>query len=261
MDYYTEIQNLEKELNSSNKNKQQLSVFQSRLNGLMLEFREDESLSEDRYALYQVQAMLSYRLGDYGKAKKFIDYAVEIRGKNFKLASELNKHLMEQDFEPKSERKWWWLIFSPISALIIVALLQVIVHFVLNNSSNSGSSPAITLVNIISIIVGVIAVVLLLLLPIWIIELISTRKYNDGHGYSSGLRKRTGILIAVFFCTWYWAYTWQVNKGKFWLNFILGFSGYWFIVAWPWAIIYASTKPEEFYALYPYYKDLPKTES
>ena len=263
MDYYSEIQNLEKELNSSKNNQQQLSVLQSRLNGLMLQFREDESLGEDRYALYQVQAMISYRLGDYAKAKKFIEYAVQVKGKNFKLATELNNHLMQQDFEPKSERKWWWLILSPIAALLLVALLQVIVHFILNKSSNgglaNGPSTITTIVNVLSISVGIVAVLVLLFIPIWIIELFSTRKYNEGHGYSSRLRKKTGVLIAVFLATWYWAYTYKTDKGKFWLNFILGLSGYWGIVAWPWAIIHASTRPEELYALYPYYQDLPRS--
>ena len=262
MKYYDEIQHLENALSHSKHTDEELSDLQLKLNNLFQVFQDDEEIGNDRYGMYQVQAMISYRQGDYDKARRFIDYSVEVRGEHYKLADELVKHLMKQDFVSKSEKKWWILIFAPAGALILVALLQIIVHFIKNTgSASSSSNPVTSFVNIISILVGVVAVILLVLLPIWIIELSYVKKYNTGHGYTTGLRKRTGVLISIFLATWYWFYTYKTDSRRFWINFLLGIftAGYWTIVAWIWAMISSTGRPDAFYRLYPYYDDLPKS--
>jgi hypothetical protein len=266
MDYYSQVQKLEKILDTDIQDADKLSAIQSKLNGMIIQYRDDDSLESDRYALYQLQAMLSYRQGDFGKASRFIDYAVYIRGEDFQLAMDMRNQLMKLDFEPKAERKWWLLIIAPLCGLVVVALLQFIVHFVLAKTSTdtaaSTSSPLTTTLNIFSITVGVICVLLVFLIPIWIIELRRAQKYNSNHGYSVGLKKKTGVLLAIFLPTWYWYYTYQTDSGKFWLNFLLAlFSrGYWQIVNWPWAIIVATRRPDDFYILYPFYDQLPKAD-
>jgi hypothetical protein len=261
-DYYSEVQDLEKELDHDKNNPTQLSSLQSRLDKLMYKYQDDETLGSDRFGLYQIQAMISFRLGEFDKSKSYLDYSVRVKGSSYKVYEELNSRLLQEDYVQENEKIWWWLIIAPICSLILVALLQVIVHFVLSKSNTASSTlspnPVTELLNIISFIVGGVAVILIILLPIWIIELVSRKRYNDGHGYRAGLKKRNGVLIAVFLATWYWAYTYKTDKGKFWLNFLLsiGTAGYWGLVAWIWAIIQASTRSERFYALYPYYKDL-----
>jgi hypothetical protein len=264
MDYYSQVQKLEKILDTDIQDADRLSAIQSKLNGIIIQYRDDDSLDSDRYALYQLQAMLSYRQGEFGKASRFIDYAVYIRGEDFQLALDMRDQLMKLDFEPKAEKKWRLLIIVPLVGLVIVALLQFIVHFVLASASPDTAASSSSLLqqtlNIFSIIVGSICVLLVFFIPIWVIELRRAQKYNANHGYSVGLKKKTGVLLAIFLPTWYWYYTYQTDSGKFWLNFLLGlFSrGYWQIVNWPWAIITATRRPDDFYILYPFYDKLPK---
>jgi hypothetical protein len=262
-DYYTELQSLEAELNTNKNSRTELASLQARLNELMYEYREDESLGADRFGLYQLQAMLSFRLGEFDKSKRFIDYAVRLKGSSFTIADQLYSHLIRRNYRKKRETKWWVLIILPFMALVAVALLQFITQFVLNKSGTLNVSASQTLlttvINIISAVVGLVSVVLLLMLPLWVNRLINVKRYNENHGYGRGLIKRTGVLIAIFLPVWYWLYTYGNNPGKFWLNFILGIvtAGYWMIIGWPWAIIQASIRPEEFYALYPYYENKP----
>jgi hypothetical protein len=99
MDYYSQVQKLEKILDTDIQDADKLSAIQSKLNGMIIQYRDDDSLESDRYALYQLQAMLSYRQGDFGKASRFIDYAVYIRGEDFQLAMDMRNQLMKLDFE------------------------------------------------------------------------------------------------------------------------------------------------------------------
>jgi NADH:ubiquinone oxidoreductase subunit 5 (subunit L)/multisubunit Na+/H+ antiporter MnhA subunit len=50
-----------------------------------------------------------------------------------------------------------WIVFAPLLSLIIVALAQVIVHLMLDNSNPS--SGAIEAVNAVSVIIGIISVI------------------------------------------------------------------------------------------------------
>lgn len=263
MDYFSEMDNLEKELSKNTNDSQHLSVIEARLNGLFLQFRDDETLGSDRYALYQLQAMLSYRQQDLDKAKRFIDYSVYVRGEDYKLATELNNRLINNDFSPKNENRWRWLIYAPLASLVVVALIQFIVHYTLTQhaaaSTADTSSLFIRLVSIFSVLVGTVAIFLVMLLPIWIIELVAAKNFNDYQGYPAPLKRKTGILMASFLPFWYWFYTYKVDKSKFWLNLLLSIitAGYWGFVNWIWALILAIKRPDDFYILYPYYANLP----
>ena len=204
--------------------------------------------------------MLSFRLGDFTKSKRFIDYAVTLKGSSFTVAEQLYGHLRRKTYQKKSEAAWWGFIIAPPIALLLIAILQVVAHLLLTSSrvvgAHSSPTPLTEVISVVSILAGSISVILLALLPLWIIQLVNVRHYNENHGYGKGLRKRTGVLIAVFLPVWYWYYTYKTNSGRFWLNFILSTitAGYWMIIGWPWAIIQASIRPAEFYALYPYYE-------
>jgi len=259
-DYYSNISELENDIKESKNTPENLASLQSRLDGLMYRFEGDESLGGDRYGLYQLQATISYFAGNYGKSKKFLDYAVMLNGTNTKTTESLYKHLMDEDYDTKSERIWWILIIAPVIGLVAIAIIQMFVHFVLTTTASQGNvsttSPLTEALNILSVLGGVVFVVLFVFMPIWIIELSNTRKYNANHGYSKSLSRRNGILIAIFFGWWYWAlYTYQIDKRKCWWNLlgIIVTVSYWGIVVWIWTIVNAVSRPEKFYALYPYY--------
>ena len=61
------------------------------------------------------------------------------------------------------------------------------------------------------------------------------------------------ILLAVFLAFWMWIYTYKVDAWKFWLN--LGLTvvtlGIWSLVAWPWSIIDAARRSDQWYAQFP----------
>jgi len=59
--------------------------------------------------------------------------------------------------------------------------------------------------------------------------------------------------MAVFLTFWTWAYTYKADNWKFWLNGVLTVLslGFWLLVAWPWAIIDAVRRPEEWYQSFP----------
>jgi len=65
--------------------------------------------------------------------------------------------------------------------------------------------------------------------------------------------KTTAILLAVFLAFWMWIYTYKVDAWKFWLN--LGLTvvtlGIWSLVAWPWSIIDAARRSDQWYAQFP----------
>lgn len=256
-DFYSEITEIEDDLKHSDKKVADLSQLQSRLDGLMYRYEEDESLGRDRFALYQLQALISYYNGEFGKSKRYLDYSVALSGRGNETVDQLYAHLMKKDFEAKSTKRWWGLIIFPFVALFLVALLQLIIHFVFSSSSGSNTKPLVsTLINTISIVIGALAVIVLLFIPIWIIRLRRVKKYNADHGYSGGLKRRSGIWIAILFGWWYWAaYTYEIDKRKVWWNLlgIIVTVGYWGVVAWIWTIINAASRSQKFYALYPYY--------
>lgn len=233
-----------------------LNKAQTRLDRLATQYQDDESLGIGRYKLYQAQAMLSYRLGDTAKARQFIEEAISVRGQNYNLAEQLLAHL-DEGFVPKPTTRWVVLMAMPVPLLVLIALAQFIEHFVLAKTSTTpgvGSATlATTTVNIFSVLGGVTAVLTLLLIPVWVIQLIKARRYNLQHGYA--LKKKNAVLVAVFLGLWYWLYTYERNKTKFWINFTLSIvsAGYWGIIAWIWAIVDASTKPDEYYEQYPNY--------
>jgi hypothetical protein len=71
--------------------------------------------------------------------------------------------------------------------------------------------------------------------------------------------KTVSILLAVFLSFWTWCYTYKKDAWKFWLNLVLSVItiGYWIPVAWIWAIIDVSMKPQDFYRQFPFWCGLP----
>lgn len=253
--YYKEVEQLEEALRKKSPNQSDLVHLQSQLDGLMFRYRNDLSLGSDRYALYQLQAIMSMRREEYAKAKRYIDYAVKIKGSGYKFADQFSKRLYELNatFSPKNTSIWKWLIVAPLLALAFVAVLQFIAALTVDKTGASADT-IVTLINIFSVLIGVLSVIIFLLFPIWLIEMNAAKKYNETRGLGVGLRKKTGVFIAVFFGLWFWAYTHKVHKGRFWLNFILGLTAYWQLISWPWSIIDALRHTDEFYELYPYHE-------
>lgn len=67
-------------------------------------------------------------------------------------------------------------------------------------------------------------------------------------------QKTTAVLLAVFLTFWTWIYTYKVDAWKFWLNFALSILslGLWAVfVAWPWAIIDAARRSDDWYLAFP----------
>ena len=69
--------------------------------------------------------------------------------------------------------------------------------------------------------------------------------------------KSIAVLLAVFLGFWTWLYTFEKDAWKFWTN--LGLTvvtfGLWWFVAWIWAIIDVSVKPQQYYVQFPSYED------
>jgi hypothetical protein len=68
--------------------------------------------------------------------------------------------------------------------------------------------------------------------------------------------KTTAVLLAVFLAFWTWVYTYEKDKGIFWINLALSLLtvGFWGVfVSWPWAIICAAVRPSDFYRGFPNY--------
>jgi hypothetical protein len=65
--------------------------------------------------------------------------------------------------------------------------------------------------------------------------------------------KTTAVLLAVFLGFWTWCYTYKRDAWKFWVN--LGLTvvslGFYAVIAWIWAIIDVSVKPQDFYREFP----------
>ena len=67
-------------------------------------------------------------------------------------------------------------------------------------------------------------------------------------------QKTTAVLLAVFLTFWSWIYTYKVDAWKFWLNLALSVLtiGAWALfVAWPWAIIDAARRSDDWYLAFP----------
>jgi hypothetical protein len=172
----------------------------------------------------------------------------------------------------KSLRVWIWLLVGPYIALLIIALLQIVVHFVFSSSatdtvvSTSNSlcttvdgdcavttgNPARIIVNILSILIGMAAVVCICLFPIWVVMLVKTVNYNDATA-DRRLNKAAAVIFAVVFGFWTWLYTYERDKVKFWVNLTLTCVtfGIWGIIAWIWSIIDSASKSDEYYDRYP----------
>jgi len=166
----------------------------------------------------------------------------------------------------QSTRIWVLLIVLPWAALLTAAFIQVISHFILNSINGSKPSPITALINIASIFVGCVSVLGIILIPVWIVMLIKTQKNNKAAGASEVSNsqvdvpksKVVALILAVIFGFWTWLYTfdYEADRKKFWINLVLTVItlGFWGIIAWVWAIIYTSTKPDEYYTLYPSYQ-------
>ncbi len=65
--------------------------------------------------------------------------------------------------------------------------------------------------------------------------------------------KTIALLLAIFLGFWTWVYTYDLDSGKFWINFILSLvsCGLWGFVAWIWAIIDVVSRPDSFYTNFP----------
>ena len=78
----------------------------------------------------------------------------------------------------KSIKLWIWLLVVPWLMLIVVALIQLVIHSISNNTQSTGG--ALTAIfNILSILVGLAAVLLILGMPVWITLLIKTILDNN----------------------------------------------------------------------------------
>ena len=251
--YQVEIDKIIVFLQRDTTNLETFDKVQLKLDSLAKKYQDDETLGNSRYKLYQAQAMLSFRLGDLDKSIQFIDLAVETRGENYDFADELRGYI-NQELPLESNAKWVVLIVLPFISFTVIALLQVLLHFLINNGSDSISNIDNILkftVNILSVIVGIFSVMAFLLIPLWIIMILKTNRRNISGNH--GLSKNTAVLLAVFLGLWSWVYTYERNKTKFWvcLGLLIPTVGYFSIVAWIWAIIDATSKPDEYYEQYP----------
>lgn len=237
-----------------------LTQYQHQLDQLASRYQSDQTLGAERYKLYQAQAMISYWQGDYAKSRQFIHEAVRVRGHSFKLADELIAHLgPEPAFTPRSYKLWWSLIFGPFVALFLIAIAQIVVHFVLTTTVSSdgysagiGHSPVAVVLNILSVLLGIAAILGILGIPVWIIMLLKVKRYNEGSG--TGLSRTVGILFAILLPPFYWLYTYERDRVKFWLNLglcVITF-GYFGIVSWIWGIIEAANHTEAYYTQFPH---------
>lgn len=257
--YHHEVDQLIDHLQHPPDSQEILTRYQQQLDHLAQEYQANETLGAERHKLYQAQAMISYWQNDFTKARQFIQQAVQVRGSSYKLAEELLAHLGPETITtPRPYKRWWFLIIGPVVALLVIALLQIVSHFVFTTvtstdglSSGSSTHPVALVINILSIVVGIAAVICLLFLPVWIIMLLKAKRYNQTGGYS--LSKTIAIVLAVVVPPFYWLYTYERDKTKFWLN--LGLSvitfGWWGIVAWIWGIIEAANHSDAYYEHFP----------
>lgn len=66
--------------------------------------------------------------------------------------------------------------------------------------------------------------------------------------------KTTAVLLAVFLTFWTWVYTYKTDAWKFWMNLALSVLtlGFWgVLVSWPWAIIDAARRSDDWYRKFP----------
>lgn len=66
--------------------------------------------------------------------------------------------------------------------------------------------------------------------------------------------KTTAVVLAVFLGVWTWLYTYKTDSGLFWANLVAGIltAGLWAPIAWVWAIICTASRPQSWYASFPY---------
>ncbi len=81
-------------------------------------------------------------------------------------------------------------------------------------------------------------------------------KGADANAMAVPKDKTVAILLAVFLSLFTWLYTYKRDAWKFWVNFGLSIVtfGFWGFIAWPWAIIDAAAKPQEYYKKFPNYR-------
>jgi len=76
---------------------------------------------------------------------------------------------------------------------------------------------------------------------------------NCGTSVGQPKSKTTAILLAVFLTFWTWLYTYKKDAWKFWVGLVaniltLGIAS---IIVWPWAIIDAAIKNDDYYQQFP----------
>ena len=154
----------------------------------------------------------------------------------------------KKTFVPKPIKNWALLLIVPISTLVVLISLQFLLLFIFSKSVHSpiwkNHALGVSL-NVFFMALGGISAVLVLLAPLWLVYII-----RDLPGHPR--RKNVAIALAVAFGFFSWVYTWDKNRKKFWINLALGVVslGYWTPIAWLWAIIDNSSKPDSWYAQY-----------
>lgn len=65
--------------------------------------------------------------------------------------------------------------------------------------------------------------------------------------------KSTAVLLAVFLGLWTWIYTYDRDKSKFWISIVLSVLtlGFFGLIAWVWAVIDTTVKPQSYYDNFP----------
>lgn len=147
----------------------------------------------------------------------------------------------------KQAKIWLSLIIGPLVVIILFSILQTIFNFIFDsNVQDQGILKIVRLVlNIVTWTLFLASLLLLIFLPLWIILLIIALSKSSSN-------KTTAILLAVFFGALAWLYTYKTDSAKFWINNIVSVLtfGLWGIIAWAWAIIDYSVRPNEFYINY-----------
>lgn len=99
--YYFEIEQLNSALEKDvSGNYELLDIIQRKLDRLAAKYHNEKQLGPDRYALYQVQALLHYRNGDNNNAIQWMDEAIKVRGESFEFAEQFLSHLGAPQFKP-----------------------------------------------------------------------------------------------------------------------------------------------------------------
>ncbi len=155
--YKTEINKIISFLERPSSDRATLDKIQSRLDKLADQFQGDNELGKEQFKLYQAQAMLSYRLDDFEKARQFIQESINVRGDSYELAEQMLQHIAGNT-PRKSIKLWVTLIVAPYVSLILILIVQTTVHGIVAKANNytaaSSSSLAVTLVNIFSVLLG-----------------------------------------------------------------------------------------------------------